>query len=184
MSDMSERRLAPIVTSAMDFAWSRVSGRVAGLTADEYLWEPVPDCWSVRQRADGGWQAERPDYEPSPAPVTTIAWRLWHIGSTCLAWFTSRGLGPWPLEVAGQEWYGEPGAALAALEQAWQAFRTGLGGLGEDGMWRELGPDWGPYATDTWAALALHVMDEVVHHGAEIALLRDLYSRRAAEGIS
>jgi hypothetical protein len=29
-------------------------------------------------------------------------------------------------------------------------------------------------------ALALHVMDELAHHGAEIALLRDLYPRLAA----
>ena len=42
------------------------------------------------------------------------------------------------------------------------------------------GPALGPYATDTWTALAVHVMDELAHHGAEIALLRDLYPRLAA----
>jgi hypothetical protein len=135
------RRIAPTVIGSLDFVWSRISDRVAGLSEREYLW---------------------------------------HIGSQGLAGFTARGLGPWPLEVRGGEWYGEPEAAVAAVDQAWRAFRAGLVGLGEDGMWRELGPDWGPYATDTWAALALHVMDELAHHGAEIALLRDLYPRLAA----
>jgi hypothetical protein len=30
--------------------------------------------------------------------------------------------------------------------------------------------------------LALHVLDEVIHHGAEVALLRDLFAHRAAPG--
>jgi hypothetical protein len=179
MTDAMERRLAPMVIGSLEFVWGRVSSRMAGLTRDEYLWEPAGDCWTVRPADDGRWLADWADPAPVPPPVTTIAWRVWHIGSMCLAGFTARGLGEWPLPVTGREWYGEPGAALAAAEQAWQAFKAGLEGLGEEGMWRELGPDWGPYATDTWAALALHVMDELAHHGAEIALLRDLYLRSA-----
>jgi hypothetical protein len=30
--------------------------------------------------------------------------------------------------------------------------------------------------------LALHVLDEVVHHGAEAGLLRDLYAHRGSLG--
>ena len=180
MAEEAERRIAPTVIGSLDFVWSRISDRVAGLSEREYLWEPVAGCWSARPGADGRWKVDRVAEEPSPPPVTTIAWRLWHIGSECLAGFTARGLGPWPLEVRGREWYGEPEAALAAADQAWRAFRAGLVGLGEDGLWRQLGPDWGPYSTDTWTALALHVMDELAHHGAEIALLRDLYPRLAA----
>jgi hypothetical protein len=30
------------------------------------------------------------------------------------------------------------------------------------------------------SGLALHVLDEVIHHGAEIGLLRDLYAHRAS----
>lgn len=29
---------------------------------------------------------------------------------------------------------------------------------------------------DLWAGLVLHAQDEMSHHGAEIALLRDLYA--------
>jgi DinB superfamily len=180
MAEEAQRQIAPTIIGALDYVWSRITDRLTGLTAAEYRWEPVDGCWSVRPAGDGRWEADRPAEEPDPPPVTTIAWRLWHIGSQCLAGFTARGLGPWPLEVSGRAWYGDPEAALAATEQAWQAFRAGLVKLGEDGMWQQLGPDWGPYATDTWTALALHVMDEIVHHGAEIALLRDLYPRLTA----
>jgi len=36
----------------------------------------------------------------------------------------------------------------------------------------------GPYATSSVFALALHAMHDLAHHGAEIALLRDLYARQ------
>ena len=41
-----------------------------------------------------------------------------------------------------------------------------------------LGPTWGPYGDSTFLALMLHALDEVIHHSAEIALLRDLYRAR------
>ncbi len=113
------------------------------------------------------------------SPVTTIAWRLWHIGSECLAGYTARNLGDWPLDVdEDEEWYGDVDDALSALDRAWTAFRGGVAALGEDGMWRPLGEGWGPFASDPWAALILHAYDEIAHHGAEVALLRDLYAHR------
>jgi hypothetical protein len=64
--------------TAFDYVWDRFTTRLAGLTDDEYFWEPVPGCWSLRRAADGRW---RPDGgggggpAPDPAPVTTITWR-------------------------------------------------------------------------------------------------------------
>ena len=40
----------------------------------------------------------------------------------------------------------------------------------------------GPYAESSTVDLALHVLDEVVHHGAEVGLLRDLYAHRGSLG--
>jgi hypothetical protein len=176
----SDRRVAPIVLDTLDFVWARIHQRIEGLTQDEYVWEPAPGAWSVRRQDDGQWRVERVVPQPDPAPVTTIAWRLWHIAVDCLASYTSSGLGEWPLEVHGREWYAEVGPAVAALDTSWSAFREGLVALGEDGLWRRLGPDWGPYADDTWAGLALHALDELAHHGAEVALLRDLYAHPTA----
>jgi len=33
----------------------------------------------------------------------------------------------------------------------------------------------GPYACSDRVAFVVHIMDELIHHGAEVALLRDLY---------
>jgi len=176
--DVSGHHIGPLLLGSVDYVWSRIRGRLGGLTGDEYLWEPAPGCWSVRAAPDGSWRVDRPAAELSPPPVTTIAWRLWHLSSECLAGYTAQGLGPWPLEVKGQEWFAAPEQALAALDQAWHAFRAGLGELGEDGLWQPLGPAWEEFADDSWAGLVLHAQDEMSHHGAEIALLRDLYAVR------
>jgi hypothetical protein len=48
-------------------------------------------------------------------------------------------------------------------------------GLAADGLVRPCGPAEGPYAESSMAELVLHINREMLHHGAEIALLRDLY---------
>jgi hypothetical protein len=47
--------------------------------------------------------------------------------------------------------------------------------LGEDGLTNPCGTTEGPFADAPMAALVLHIHRELIHHGAEIALLRDLY---------
>jgi len=47
--------------------------------------------------------------------------------------------------------------------------------LGADGLARAIGPAEGPWADHPMATLVLHINREMLHHGAEIALLRDLY---------
>jgi ankyrin repeat protein len=42
-------------------------------------------------------------------------------------------------------------------------------------LWEKMGPIAGPYAEDTRLAFVLHIIDEYIHHGAEVALMRDLY---------
>ncbi len=50
--------------------------------------------------------------------------------------------------------------------------------LAPEGMARPCGPAEGPFAEMPLAGLVLHINREVIHHGAEIALLRDLYLHR------
>ena len=62
------------------------------------------------------------------------------------------------------------------LDWHWRAqLRPRLDGLGADGLARPCGPAEGPYAEASMAELVLHINREMLHHGAEIALLRDLY---------
>jgi hypothetical protein len=168
--------LIPLLFTGVDDATTRLRERLAGLTTREYLWEPVTDVWTVRPGGDR-WLVDAHEKAPEPAPVPTIAWRLWHIASDCLATYASRSLGSWPLQVQGREWYGQVAPALEALDLAVATFRDRVTALGEDGVRQPLGPAWGPYADDSWAALVVHAQDELAHHGAEVALLRDLYLR-------
>lgn len=51
-------------------------------------------------------------------------------------------------------------------------------GLDDTGLAQPCGPAEGPWADLPMAALVLHINREVIHHGAEIALLRDLWRAR------
>ena len=103
--------------------------RLGGLTDDEYFWEPVPGCWSVRPRAEattsdaaGGGDLVL-DYawpEPTPAPVTTIAWRLAHVTRGCLAHRTASHFGGPP---ADPETWVYAGTADEALDAARRGVR-------------------------------------------------------------
>jgi hypothetical protein len=100
----------------------------------------------------------------------------------CLASYVAPHLGDWPLPGEFRDWFGAAEPARGAMETAYSVFRERITALGEDGLAAEMGPDWGAYQHEPWAALVIHAIDEVVHHAAEIGLLRDLY--RATNGAS
>src|SRR4051812_14240885 len=163
-----------------DDAYERLHGRVAGMRDDEYFWEPVADCMTVRRQADGSYRADndaRPEFPPPAEPrVTTIAWRLAHI-TTLLSddrnatWL---GLSPTPgayePPVAGTA-----AEATAMLERAYTVFRSYLDAATDDTLVETMGEIAGQYHDATRAGFVLHELDELIHHGAEIGLLRDLY---------
>lgn len=161
----------------MDDTWRQLSSRLEGLTADEYLWTPVADCWTVRS-VDGIALADWAEPDPVPAPVTTIAWRMWHLAVDALDSYSSRAFGTTGTGLTGRRFVLEPAAAVALLTDAWDVFRTGIESVGPDGLADPLGPSWGPFGDSNHVDLALHAHREMTHHGAEIALLRDLYHHR------
>src|SRR4029077_3522653 len=61
-----------------DYAYQRSQNRLAGLTDDEYFWEPVPGCCTIRRTGSGDYRADDA-HRPGNPPFTTIAWRLWHV---------------------------------------------------------------------------------------------------------
>ena len=160
--------------------------RLEGLTDDEYFWEPVPGCWSLRARADaitddaaGGGDLVL-DYswpEPTPAPLTTIAWRLAHVIRGCLAHRTASHFGGPPAAPETWVYAATADEALDQLDAAYDAWSGGVESLGETGLDRPCGPAEGPFSEAPLADLVLHINREMIHHGAEICLLRDLYLR-------
>jgi hypothetical protein len=161
--------------------------RLEGLTDEEYFWEPVPGCWSIRPRATAATRmaAGRGDLvidfeypEPVPAPFTTIAWRLGHIGSGVLGFRADNHFGTGAPTFDEVEWPATAKAATAYVEDGYDRWMAGIRSLDEEGMARPVGEVEGPYAPRPYAELVLHISREVMHHGAEVALLRDLYAHR------
>ena len=207
--------------------------RLAGLGDEEYLWEPVPGCWSIRPRGEattarafgpGEWvmdlgaadipaseyaevarqaasgmtvdkiaddwnvSVERVEevlahtgpVEPDESPMTTIAWRLNHLH----------------YEFAGHwEWtFGErrtdpkhmvdftPSAARA-VDTFWETmdrWRESVATVTEEQL-DTVGFSQTPHTSDPddpYASALAGANLELIHHMAEIALLRDLWRAR------
>jgi hypothetical protein len=56
--------------------------------------------------------------------------------------------------------------------------------LPEERLWSPIGPQFGPFSEAGAVDLMLHVLDEFIHHAAEIALLRDLYANMVSAHLS
>ncbi len=183
-----------LLVEQLEFYWdAHLWPRLRGLTDDEYLWEPVEGCWSLRRGADGRYVLD--SAEPSaqldpaqldPPPVTTIAWRLMHIGVGCF-WVRSSTFFPEPGDPDAGQWDprhipadlpGDAAGGLAFIERAYHRWHDNIASLGIAGMSRPLGRKGGDYARDPMAAMVVHINREVMHHGGEIGLLRDLYRAR------
>ena len=169
----------------LTFHWEHLlRPRFEGLTDDEYFWEPAPGAWSVRPRgaAVSSHSAGAGDLvvdfafpEPDPPPVTTIAWRLAHVIVGVFGMRNHAHFGGPPIDYASHTCAAGADEALAQLDEHYRRWTEGVAALGTNGLARPCGPAEGPYADAPLATLVLHIHREVLHHGAEIALLRDLY---------
>ena len=200
-------RLQPLLEQ-YDLAVQRLLARLTGPTLDsgdgdpvevtpltdaEYLWEPVDGCWSVRSRAEGPgrgavkllgagrWGRDAAPKPPSPPPVTTIAWRLDHLAETLLGRADHLG-GSRSFTRAGYESRPDAAGAVEQLRRAARDWRRAILGVDESDYDRT-GLSSYPYGSDADELFLSNVWwqnQEVLHHGAEIALLRDLYTHRAS----
>ncbi len=160
----------------LDWHWvNQLRPRMDGLTDDEFFWEPVANCWNLHPQPDGTVTADYEYPEPTPAPFTTIAWRLAHIGSGVLGERASNHFADGTFDMTALSWPGSAADGLAFVDEQYTAWMSGVRTLDEAGLARPCGPAEGPFADYPFAALVLHINREVIHHGAEVALLRDLY---------
>ncbi|MEM8620090.1 MAG: DinB family protein [Actinomycetota bacterium] len=173
-------RVRAELVALSDEVWGRTRARLEGLSDDEYLWEPAEQCWSVRRGADGRWHADSASHPPDPAPFTTIAWRLWHLidmygEDRAPRWLDVPAQG----EAVGLDGPDDPPGsaddALQRLDRAHDRWDAHLCLVDDASLARPLGPVAGPYAEASRAGYVLHMLDEFIHHAAEIATLRDLW---------
>jgi hypothetical protein len=202
-------RLAPLVEQ-FDWGCLRLINRMTGpevdsgngspvpvtqMTSEEYLWEPVQGCWSVRRRADGPgpgatlagageWGRDvsaNAAADPYPPPFTTIAWRLSHL-SEMLTMRADHTTGTRALTMDRYPVAGDADTAISAFVGAVGSWRAVLA-ASDDAALDTVGYSRYPYGSDPgelFIDIIWWVNQEVLHHGAEIALLRDLC--RAALG--
>jgi hypothetical protein len=169
--------------------WDRhVRPRLEGLSDEEYLWEPVPGCWSIRARGEattpmadgaGDYVIDFALPEPRPVPVTTIAWRLGHVIVGIFGLRNASHFGGPPADYATAAWAPDAKTALAQLDDGYGRWVEGVRSLGEDSLAKLVGPAEGPFAARPYATLVLHINREVIHHLAEVLTLRDLYRARS-----
>ncbi|SEM44876.1 DinB family protein [Streptacidiphilus jiangxiensis] len=168
---------------------------VPPLTDAEFLWEPVPGAWSVRPRAAaalgtaalgtgatvlvgaGEWGRETAPVHPVPPPFTTLAWRLGHLAEM-LALRAEYTVGGHRLTRDDHVNPGDAVGAVAAFEAGARAWREALLAVADDATLDKVGHSTYPNGSDAeerFLDVVWWVNQEVLHHGAEIALLRDLY---------
>ena len=190
--DFARRRLVDRMTGPVMDSGNGTSVKVAPMTDEEYLWEPVPDCWSVRRRSDGpgpratlltgagDWGRDAtPAPHPSPPPFTTIAWRLSHL-SELLTLRADYTVGTRTLTRDDYRISGDASEAIAAFDIGTAAWRKALLSA-DDTALETVGHSTYPYGSDPddpFIEIVWWVNQELLHHGAEIALLRDLYRAR------
>lgn len=169
--------------SQLEWHWrNQLRPRLEGLTDREYFWEPVRDSWNVRPSGrssapmaagSGGFTLDFAIPEPDPPPVTTIAWRLGHLIVGVFGRRVAKHFGGPPVDYQSHEYAGTAEEALNQLDAVHERWIEGVRGLGQAGLAEPCGE--GAFSDWTMAALVLHIHREAIHHGAEIALLRDLH---------
>ena len=161
--------------------WWRQSGerldrRLEGLSDAEYLWEPVDDCWTVHPdpAAPDRWTYPYEFDPPPPTPFTTLAWRLVHITAGNVIYW-EHAFGP------GERNFPDlpvPSTAADAIK-AWRDSRQPVTAWLENTDDLALAEPRPSHLGDPKPAgeVIQILLNEEIHHGAEIALLRDLYVR-------
>ena len=171
---------------------------VVGLTDDEYLWEPVENSWSVRPRSsqrtkadaylpEGEWGLDIEYPDPSPAPFTTIAWRMTHMtGSMYIAGALLRGRRQ-PSGHIDETWPQHRSVAHTSAEavERWNdalgEVQRRLADVSVSELSRCESHDWDwppsePGAGDpVWKQVLYFGYFEPASHAAEVRLIRDLH---------
>ena len=159
--------------------------RLEGLTDDECFWEPVAGSWSIRRRGTeqtanargvGDWVLDYEHPEPTPAPLTTIAWRLGHLS----AGFWGRWEWTFGERQTPAHDYVFASSTAEIVDRFWMEldrWQASIATLTDEqldmigfGQYPGLDPHI-PFIAIVW-----WTNREFIHHMSEISLLRDLWA--------
>jgi hypothetical protein len=172
-------RLQPFLAQ-WDYFAGVLFDRLAGLTDQEYLWEPAPDVLTVRL-VDGRPTPDRLGMDPTGDvnPPRTIAWSVGHLAAGAFEradyLVGDHRLQPgeltWPMTAAG---------GVDFLREGLARWRDGLATMSEedlDTVGRSAFP-WGLDPELPLIEIVWWVNKELIYHASEIWLMRDLHHAR------
>ena len=178
-AEWEERRVMSVIDGLVSDAWSVIEPNLDALTDDEYLWEPVEGCWSIRRRSTavgsdhwgkGDWVVETSLDGSSEPNATTIAWRLLH-AYDCFTDYASKAFGHGARDWNEIEVPPHAATAVQMMTDAVAALREDLRAHDDDVL---LGPSEDAWGRPRWRLLDTALL-EWIHHCAEIGVLRTLY---------
>lgn len=178
-----------MVRGQLGFSWMVLDEALQDLTDDEWQWEPAPGAWSLRRRDEaqtahhlvgaGGWVMEWPPDDDSDSRTRTIAWLVAHL-TECFFERYEHTFGGHAKRRDDVTFAGDAAGAVAALREQVEAWQQAIADLDEEqaftvGLSQATEID----AAAPFGHLVLHLNRELIAHGAEIMVLRDLYRARA-----
>jgi DinB superfamily len=171
----------------------RCRHRLGNITDAEWFWEPVPGCCSVRPRTEattkfangrGEWVVDYDLPEPDPAPFTTIGWRVLHLTLVIAGYLdVLDGYGgdvPW-------DEYEIPGTAqggIAFWESQTQRLLATCSNADAETLDRSVSIPWWGGRQRAVRDVLLVLINESIHHTAEVGVLRDMYRWRVGQALA
>ena len=167
----------------LGFSWLELAARLATVTQEEFVWEPRPGTLGVVRRGQartaqtlgaGEGVAEWPEGHDHPGP-RSVAWLVAHL-TEAYAERWEWTFGERRRRRADVVLHGEVVAARAELTRWVEAWRTDVAVVPDDefmtvGLSQATEID----AAAPFGHLVLHMNRELIHHGAEILVLTDLW---------
>jgi hypothetical protein len=165
-----------------EYVSQRTLSRLEGITDEELLWQPVPGAWTVHLLRSGRRVLDNSSWPVGAPTITSIAWRVSHLIDVYASPRNAEWLQVSPADEVNQQPAWRVGASaaesVALLAEAVDHFLGLLRSLDDDALATNVGAVGGVYAESSLAAFVLHQVDEAIHHGAEVGVLRDLYAAR------
>jgi hypothetical protein len=172
-------RLVPFLNQ-WDYVVEVLTDRLAGVTDDEFLWQPAESVWTVRPNPDGGRHLVDVEvWAPTgePAPPRTIAWSMGHLGAG-VAIRADWLVGAHRAKNVDFDWPLNADEGVRFMLDGLAAWRDGLATMTDEDL-DIVGRSAYPHGLDPEVPLieiVWWVTKELTWHAAEIWFMRDLYA--------
>ena len=161
-----------VLARSMDGAYERLRDRLDGIGEDEFFWLPVANAWTIHEARPGRWTYDYAIPDPTPAPLTTIAWQVVHLGTTRLM-YHDWAYGEARLTFPDIDIPHDIPGTFDLLQRGFDLLREDLENESDETLDQPRKTNWGE-EWPAWRIFAEMTDHDALHTGA-IGVLRDLY---------